>query len=422
MTHPIDIIGIGADGPASVRPELVERIMAAQFLAGGDRHLRGFPSARGERFTIKDNLADLVNELKRRWPAQRCAVLASGDPLFYGIGTTLAGMLGAQAVRIEPAVSSMQLAFARAAVPWQDAALASIHGRDPRGTLLPLLGKRRIGLFTLDGDSPATVAKFFLLHGLVEYEAIVGENLGSPEERVTRWSNLRELAGQRFAPLNFLVLRRTNSPHSYAEIERNRALVPGVPDEVFERPPDAPEMLTRQEVRSVLLAKMTGPTEPGDIVWDIGAGLGTVAIEIAVLRPHLEIVAVERDPVRAASLRRNRERFDAWNIRAIEGVAPMALTREVDRPRVVFIGGSDENFGPILELAAGRLLAGGRLLANFVTLENLTLMLQRLREWRWPHEVTEVHVSRSDALGNHTGLKPHRGVFIVRAEKAGSSH
>jgi precorrin-6Y C5,15-methyltransferase (decarboxylating) len=315
----------------------------------------------------------------------------------------------------------MQLAFARAAVPWQDAALVSIHGRDLRANLLPVLGKRRIGIFSLDGESPAAVARFFLLHGLNDYEAVVGENLGAPDERVSRWPNFRELANQRFGALNYLVLRRTNSPLSFADLERNRSLVPGIPDDAFDRPTDAPEIMTRQEVRSVLLGKLSGLTDPGDIVWDIGAGLGTVAIEIAVLRPHVEVVAVERDPVRATFLRRNRERFDAYNVRAIEGVAPAVLTREVERPRLVFIGGSGDNFGPILELAGSRLLNGGRILANFVTLENLTLMLQRLREWRWQFEVTEIHVARSDVLGSHTGLKPQRGVFIVRADKTGSS-
>jgi precorrin-6Y C5,15-methyltransferase (decarboxylating) CbiT subunit len=179
--------------------------------------------------------------------------------------------------------------------------------------------------------------------------------------------------------------------------------------------------MTRQEVRAVLLSKVAGLTDPGDVVWDIGAGLGTVSVEIAVLRPHVEVVAVERDSVRAQCLRRNCERFDTYNVRAIEGVAPAVLAREIDRPRLVFIGGSGENFGPILELAAGRLLNGGRLLANFVTLENLCFMLQRLREWRWQFDVTEVQVSRSDNLGPHTGLKPQRGVFIVRADKAGSN-
>src|SRR6266850_2311251 len=137
MEPRIDIIGIGAGGPAGLRPELIERIGSAEFLAGGERHLSYFPESRAERLAIKNNVADLLHEIGRRGGEQRCVVLASGDPCFYGIGVLLAGICGPENVRIEPAVSSMQLAFARAGLPWQDADLASVHGRDLRRTLLP---------------------------------------------------------------------------------------------------------------------------------------------------------------------------------------------------------------------------------------------------------------------------------------------
>src|SRR5262249_48134877 len=141
MSEPIDVIGIGADGAAGLRPELIERIRAAGFLAGGERHLGYFPEAPGERFVLRDNLADLIRELGERISSQRCVVLAPGAPLFSGVGVYLAGILGREQVRIEPALSSMQLAFARVALPWQMASLASIHGRHLRHVLLPLLGQ-----------------------------------------------------------------------------------------------------------------------------------------------------------------------------------------------------------------------------------------------------------------------------------------
>lgn len=419
MEPRIDIIGIGADGPAGLRPDLVERIQAADFLAGGERHLGYVRSPRAERFVIRDNLPSLATELKQRCREQRCVVLASGDPLFYGIGTYLVGLFGPGGVRIEPAVSSMQLAFARAGISWQQAALGSIHGRDLRGTLLPLLGRRLIGLFTQDADSPAAVARFFLRYGLQDYEAVIGENLGCAEERVSRCPDLQQLAGRQYTPLNYLVLQRTGDAALLQEGEGRRALVPGVPDEVFERPEAKPEVMTRQEVRSVLIGKLAGRMEPGDIAWEVGAGLGTVSVELAVLRPHVEVVAVERDPARAAFLRRNRERFHAYNIRAIEGPAPDVLAGETQTPARIFIGGSGAHLPAILELARRKLRSGGRLLANFVTLEHLALTLQQLRAWGWPFEVTEVQVARSDSLAGLTGLKPQRGVFIVSADKPG---
>jgi len=186
----IHIIGVGADGLAGLRPELVQLIRSADFLAGGERHLRLADSAPGQRFVIKDNLGDLLAELSRRHPEQKCVVLGSGDPLFYGVGSLIAGTLGSNQVRIEPAVSSMQLAFARAGLSWQHATLATIHGRDLRPNVLPLLGRKLIGLFTQDGDSPAAVARFFLQFELNDYDAFVGENLGAENERVSHWPDL----------------------------------------------------------------------------------------------------------------------------------------------------------------------------------------------------------------------------------------
>jgi precorrin-6Y C5,15-methyltransferase (decarboxylating) len=417
MTRQIHILGLGADGAASLCSDRIDRICTADFLAGGERHLRQFPQARGERFIVKNNLTQLVEELRKRHPEQRCVVLASGDPLFYGIGRYLIEAFGTQGLRIEPALSSMQLAFARAGIPWQDAALASVHGRDLRATLLPLLGRRWIGLFTQDGDSPATVARFFLERGLTDYEAIIGENLGTTEEQVSIWMRLAEQAKQHFAPLNYLILQRLASPDRLASEERYRALVPGVPDDAFQRPEEGSAVMTRQEVRSVVLSKLMAPSEPGDTVWDIGAGLGTVAVEIAVLRPHVEVLAVECNLMRARFIHANRERFGAYNIRAIEGTAPEALEGETERPRMVFIGGSGDRLPAILDLASARLHEGGRLVANFVTLEHLMLMLERLRAWHWPFEVVEIQVARSDSLAGLTGLRPQRGVFLLYADK-----
>ena len=178
--------------------------------------------------------------------------------------------------------------------------------------------------------------------------------------------------------------------------------------------------MTRQEVRSILLGKL-GSAKPGDTVWDIGAGLGTVSVEMAVLRPEVEVVAVECDPVRAAFIQQNREQFGAYNMRITQGNAPAALAAEVERPRTVFIGGSGPHLTAVLDFVAERLCPGGRLLANFVTLEHLTLMLQRLREYHWPSDVTEIRVARSDDLAGLTGLRPHRGVFLVRADKPEAS-
>jgi precorrin-6Y C5,15-methyltransferase (decarboxylating) len=419
MSALIDVIGIGTEGAAGLRPDMLDRIRTADFLAGGERNLGYFPEARGQRFVLKDNLIALLEELDKRHATQRCVVLASGDPLFYGVGTYILRVLGPEHVRIEPALSSMQRAFAHAGLSWQDAALASIHGRDMRTALLPLLGRHKIGLFTQDGTSPAAVAAFFARFDLADhYEAFVGENLGMPSEQLTRVPTLAPLTGQRFSPLNYLILHRTRFSAEPADLQRHRSLVPGVPDEAFDRPGDQAN-LTRQEVRGVLLTKMAGLLHPGDTAWDIGAGLGTVAIEVAVLRPDVEVIAVEKDPDRVRYLRHNRELFDAYNIRLIEGTAPEALAREHGSPRLIFLGGSGRSLMTILDDVEQKLRAGGRFLANFVTLENLTNALARFRAKGWRADVTEVRIARSDLLGLHTSFAPDRAIYIVSADKPG---
>lgn len=428
----IDIIGIGADGLSGLRPELVERIQAAEFLAGGKRQLGYAADSKAERFVIKDNLAQLGDELERRWPSQRCVVLASGDPLFYGIGDLLLKRFGSEALRFEPAVSSLQLAFARAGLTWNHAAVASVHGRPFREMLLPLLGKRLIGVLGHDGGSPAQIAEFFLDHRCRDYTVWVGENLGGPAERVTRW-RLEELRQQTFAPLNVVILKRNTLPlveipnpdYDFPEERGFQDFAPGIEDSFFERPDSEPAVMTSQEVRAILVTRL--PTfMPGDVIWEIGAGLGTVSVEMAIARPHVEIFSLERNPARFAYVRKNLEKFDVYNVRAYQGEAPEALElfptdRETLPPQMVFVGGSGGRLAEILDACSKALRPGGEFLADFVTLENLALTLEYFRKRHWPHLITEVSIARSSVLGGLTTLNPQRSVFILDATKPRNS-
>ncbi len=179
MSRPVFVVGLGADGPSGLPARARDALASATFLAGGNRHLGLVEPIRVETFAIGNNLDELIERLRRRGPEERCVVLASGDPLFYGIGHALGRALGRDQIRVEPALSSLQLAFARAGVSWHDAAIGTIHGRPLQEALIPLLGRPKIGLFTQDGGSPSAVAAFFLERGLKDYRAWVGERLGS---------------------------------------------------------------------------------------------------------------------------------------------------------------------------------------------------------------------------------------------------
>jgi precorrin-6Y C5,15-methyltransferase (decarboxylating) len=406
---------MGASGIESLGAEARSTLESATFVAGGKRHLELLGPRPVETFAITSNLDALAARLDSRGANERCVVLASGDPLCFGIGRLLSERLDPAELRIEPAVSSMQLAFARAGCAWDDAAIASVHGRPLAETLIPLLGHPKIGLFTRDGESPGEIAEFFLGRGLDDYEVWVCEALGTAEELVTRLA-IGELPGIPFAPLNFVVLRRTGAANlSVGDWAFDN---PTPPDDQFAQPPAGPRLLTHADVRAVALSRFH--SLPEGPLWDVGAGLGGMTIGLARRFRRLEVVAVERSAVQIAFLRENRRRFEAWNVRIIEGSAPEALRAEA-APAGVFLGGSGGALGPILDLVIDRLLPGGVLVANFVGLENLAEMLARLRQTGWTAEVTQVQISQGQGLAGLTTFVPLRPVWVVRARRLSTS-
>jgi precorrin-6B C5,15-methyltransferase / cobalt-precorrin-6B C5,C15-methyltransferase len=417
MSRPVHILGIGADGIEGLSHRARAALAEATFIAGGTRHLDLVGPRGVETFAITNNLSALAERLKGRGPDERCVVLGSGDPFYYGIGTYLRVRLGPDVFIVEPAVSSMQLAFARVVHPWHDAAIASVHGRPLAPNLLPLLGREAIGLFTEGGASPAAVAEFFLERGLDDYDAYVCEDLGAPAERVTRL-DIADLPGRRFGDLNILILlRRGNSPGSDRDGPPGRRM-PAPADDRFARPDAGPTLLTHADVRAVALNRFHGL--PDGPVWDVGAGLGGIAVGLANLFPGTEVVAVERSPAQVEYLRINRRRFGAWNMRVVHGEAPEAL-RDEEAPAGVFLGGSGGRLDEILDLVRDRLRDGGVLVANFVGLENLGRALERLREWGWAPSLSQIQVSQGEPLAGLTTLAPQRPVWIVRAVKGGTS-
>lgn len=416
MPCPVHIIGMGAEGPAGLSARARDALHRASHVAGGKRLLALWAGRALETFAITNNVSDLVARLQARDPDERWAVLASGDPLFYGIGQALVAGLGSDHVVVEPSLSSLQLAFARAGMAWHDAAIASIHGRPLAQTLLPLLGQARIGLFTQDGNSPAEVAEFFLARGLADYEAWVGESLGRSSEKMTRLA-ISELPGRRFGDLNVLILvRRSTKELPRASI---RHQVPGIPDKAFAQPESGPVLLTQADVRAVTLSRFCDL--PDGPIWDIGAGLGGVSIELARAFPDREIVAVERSPAQAAFLRENRVRFETYNVRVVEAEAPEAVKDERP-PAAVFLGGSGGLLDPILDDLIHRLVAGGCLVANFVGLENLMRTLDRLRSAGWAVGLSQVQISHTEPLAGLTSLVPQRPVWVLHAARQACPH
>lgn len=191
-------------------------------------------------------------------------------------------------------------------------------------------------------------------------------------------------------------------------------LVPGIPDELFLGP--VGPSLIKQEVRLVMLGKLLGDILPGEAIWDIAAGAGALAVEAAILRPEIRVLTLEPDEQVLQTLRTNVHRFQIPNIQVVFG-PPLEVLPAAPAPRAVVVNDRSQPLDPLLELVGERLPPGGWLVAGFTVLEHLGALLQFLRRRRWPHEVAEIQVARTDPAAGFIGLRPQRAVYVVRGEK-----
>lgn len=381
------VVGLPADSVALTR-EASLLIETAEVLVGGKRQLARCADAPGARIVLASDVACAIDQIRLAAEAgKRVVVLASGDPLLFGIGATLVRELGREQVRILPGVSSVQLAFARVGEPWHDATVLSAHGR-PLAAILPAaLASTKAAILTDDTSTPTTIAEALLEAGMRDCRAVVCENLGEAGERIVD-TTLSGLAGQDFSPLNVLLVLRQPV---------DVRLRFGLPDEEFE---SVRGQITKAEVRAVTLSKLR--LAPNGVLWDIGSGSGSVAIEAARLMPQGEVWAIERDPEQRFCLHENVARHGAYNVHVRSGEAPEALAG-LPEPQSVFIGGSGGRLPELLDYAPRPFVV------NLAILEHVSLVLQRFPQ----AEVAQVSVARSGSIGDGHRLLSLNPVYVV---------
>jgi len=410
----VQIIGLGDDGVASLPLSSMQRMQEAELLFGGERHLSFFPSHPAQKIPIKSNLKEVAEMLKANLGKKRMVVLASGDPNFYGIAKYLIGCLGKEAVEIIPGVSAMQLAFARIGESWEDAVLASCHARPIEGIIELVRRSRKIGLFTDDKNTPAMIARSLRERGIENCIAAVCENLGGTDERIT-WSDLDRLVHGEFLPLNVLILLRELPGEVLKEGGKEVEWTFGRPEEAFAHRKPKLGLITKSEVRVISLAKMS--LKSSSVVWDIGAGSGSVSIESALMAARGKIYAVEKNEEDIALIRENIERFKTGNVEVLHSKAPAGLETLPD-PDAVFIGGSGSQMSDILEICWKRLREGGHVVINLATIENLAEAYLFFRQRGIRPEVTLLQVGRGSEILDLTRFDALNPVFILHAGKA----
>jgi precorrin-6Y C5,15-methyltransferase (decarboxylating) len=406
---PVVVVGLGMS-PADLSPRALNVIERAQVLAGGRRHLSYFSAHPAEKIPLGADIEKTILRLGELARDRRVVVLASGDPNFYGIAPLLVRLLGAGKVVIHPNLTAVQAAAARLKVPWHEARVVSLHGRSWQALETALREPGRVFIYTDPVHTPAAVARRLREWGRSRLRLCVLEDLGQETERVT-WLRPGEAEDRTFSPLNIVVLEAevpspAGSPPPTAGVA---ALHLGMPEEAF-----SPErgLITKSEVRAVVLAKLE--LYPGQVLWDVGAGSGSVGLEAALLLGPGRILAVEKNPDRAAQIRANREKFGVANLEVISGRAPECL-EELPAPDRVFLGGGGPAVGDILQEVLTRLRPGGRVVVTATRLETLEAVRGVLHQAQRRVEVVQLQVSRVRPLAGGSYFQALNPVWIIAA-------
>ncbi|GGM02117.1 precorrin-6y C5,15-methyltransferase (decarboxylating) subunit CbiE [Pseudomonas asuensis] len=410
----LEVIGLGLAGEA-LSAEARHALDTAELVIGAPRHFEAL-----ERLGLTvPRRAYFPSPFSALWSllakhADQCiALLASGDPLFYGLGGHLRKHLDPEQLRFYPAVSSIQAAFARLGQPWQDAEVVSLHGR-PLSSLRACLKVNRWYAALTDARShPAAIAGELLAAGFTDSTVWVAEDLGTHDERVSSHpANQLSASTDTFSLLNVVIFKTLGAGGVLPEF-------PGIADTAFSTDSDeaGKGLLTKREVRLCALSLI----EPraADIGWDIGAGCGGIAVEWARWNAYGQVHALEYHPERLRHLSTNREHFGVVkNLHIHEGRAPEALT-ELPAPTVIFVGGGGRDLATILEACWSQLPSGGRLIATAVTEEARVALHSFAQAIPVPteDEWIQLAVSRGDYLAGQRLLRPHLPVLLFKRIK-----
>jgi len=407
----ISIIGIGDDGLTAVAESTRQLILSAEVLAGSDRTLALVPEASGQHLPVSGDLDDVVEKINDAGNA-KIVLLVIGDPLFYGLARFLCEQLGHDRCEIIPHVSSMQLAFARVKESWDEAYLTNLANHSLDAVIQRIRTADKVGLFTTEACGPAAVAQSLLDHRIDYFTVYVCENLGARNERVTRGSVV-EIAGQDFESLNVMVLiRDINVPDQPRDLQARGSF--GNPDEAFIQSTPKHGLLTSAEVRSIALAQMA--LHSRSIVWDVGAGCGTVSVEAALLAAGGQVFAIEQDAEDETFILENAKRFDVHNVSPVLGRAP-EVWADLPDPDAIFIEGSGREVVRLAELAFARLRDGGRLVANVISIGALDELRQTLGKHTTDVQIWMVNVARGTDQLERLKFDALNPTFLIAAAK-----
>ncbi|MGB7046111.1 MAG: precorrin-6y C5,15-methyltransferase (decarboxylating) subunit CbiE [Methylocella sp.] len=385
----LSLIGIGEDGIEALSPAARTLLAQAHVVVGGARHLALAGPLLAKTMTWPSPLADAIPEILARRGSPVC-VLASGDPFFYGVGTLLGAHFGPQEMQCFPAPSAFSLAAARLNWSLQDCCLVSLHGRAFERIIPALQPHAKILCLSWDETTPPRLAKLLCQRGLGQSRIAVMEAMGGARERV-RASTAEAFAIDAIDPLNIVALEIAVTAQS-----RMLPVANGLADSWFE----TDGQFTKREVRAVTLSSLA--PRRGELLWDVGAGSGSIAIEWLLSDPANRAIAIEARADRASLISRNAASLGVPHIEIVAGRAPEAFAT-LPQPQAIFIGGG-ASIATLLDAAYAALPPGGRLVVNAVTLEAEAELIRRCKAQGG--DLVRIEIARANPLGSYQAWRP----------------
>lgn len=407
--NPIHVIGIGQGKKDLTRAHL-DIISKCDVLTGGKRHLALFPEKAGEHIVIGGRINDLVQRIKEERTQKKIVVLASGDPMFYGIGTTLCKRLGPENVIVHPNVSAIAAAFARIKIPWHNAKIISLHGKqETEFSFSGLAQEDKVAFLTDPVRGPNFIAEKLAKENLHGFRLCVLENLGDEKKQTVSWFETPGLLrGRSFDDPNIVILLKQETPVKKEPRETHI----GMPDSLFRHENG---LITKSEIRSVSLSKLK-LFHHAHLLWDIGSGSGSVGIEASFLIPRGHVYAIEKNKKRIPDIAHNISTFGCTNVTVLNTAFPEG-TDVLPPPDRIFIGGGGKRLEIILKTACQRLERSGIIVINTVLLQNLETAVGLLKQLNFDPEAVQLQVSKSTRMPYGDRFDALNPVWIVSGTK-----
>ncbi len=406
---PVNVIGIG-QGKQDLTTAHLALIGKSDLLVGGERHLAMFPEFTGKTLVIKGSLSPIIHRIQEEMVNRKVVVLTSGDPLFYGFGSTLSRHISREYLVIHANISSVSAAFAAICQPWHDAKIISLHGKSGQSFVPASLNTENKVVFLTDpAMDPGFIVQLLIDEKIDGFKICILENLGDKDQEKISWfSDYTKVVEQKFSHPNILILLRSRM------VERNvsHETYLGMSDSFFRH---SKGLITKSEIRSISLSKLK-LAKKDHVVWDVGSGSGSVGIEASLQIPWGQVFCVEKNRERIPDIIHNIKNFDRPNIKIVNLDFPMGH-EELKSPDRIFIGGGGQNLNQIISICCERILALGTIVINTVLIQNMETAMAELEARGFSPEMIQVQVSRCKAMPFGHRLDPLNPVWIISGSK-----